>query len=53
MKFILFRVTLDLSDNLTETHIMKNSIEFKEFKEFNILVMSLKEGQLHLVTVTM
>ena len=26
-KFILFCVTLDLSDNLTETRIVKNSIE--------------------------
>ena len=27
-KFILFCVTLDLSDNVTEMHVMKNSIVY-------------------------
>ena len=30
MKFILFCVTLDLSDNLTETRIVKNSNNFAQ-----------------------
>ena len=43
MKFILFCVALDLSDNLAETCIMKNSNEVTEFsKENNSQYLSFK-----------